>query len=472
MLSGTKQKTAKQKKVWTPDTFVLLFVLMVAITILTWIIPAGQYDMVVDEATGSSVVDANSFHFIESTPVGIVGFLKAIYQGCQNSAGIIFMILLLGAYASIINTTGAISRGISLIVKKYDKKALFAIPVIMVALSFLGASAVIVDACIAFVPVGMIIAKKLKLDPLAGAAIIYLGCYAGWNSSFMAATSVQTAQQIAQLEPLSGLGLRVVVYVLFVAITIFYVMRYCLKVSRNRSSSLLSREELERFDADIVTIDEGTFGGRDILVVLLFLGGIALYIVGSVSWGWGLDMMVAIMMAVGILGGFVGGMKPNEMAKAFAAGVKDCAFSAMIVGVASSLAVIMNSANIIHTIIHGASMLMGLFPSAIAAVVMFLVNLVFNFFVPSGPAQAAIVMPIMAPLSDVLGISRQVAVLCFQYGDGLSNCIIPTSGVLMGVIGMAKLQYSQWLRFMMKLFLIWVVFIIAVIIVAVAIGYR
>ena len=117
-------------------------------------------------------------------------------------------------------------------------------------------------------------------------------------------------------------------------------------------------------------------------------------------------------------------------------------------------------------------MLMGLFPSAIAAVVMFLVNLVFNFFVPSGPAQAAIVMPIMAPLSDVLGISRQVAVLCFQYGDGLSNCIIPTSGVLMGVIGMAKLQYSQWLRFMMKLFLIWVVFIIAVIIVAVAIGYR
>ena len=462
---------AKQKKVWAPDTFVLLFILMLAITILTWIIPAGQYDTIVDEA-GRSIVDATSFHYIDRTPVGIAGFLKAIYQGCQNSAGIIFMILLLGAYASIINTTGAISRGISLIVKKYDKKALFAIPVIMVVLSFLGASAVIVDACIAFIPVGMIIAKKLKLDPIAGAAIIYLGCYAGWNSSFMAATSVQTAQQIAQLEPLSGLGYRVIVYILFAAITIWFVMRYCLKVGKDRNNSLMSAQELEQFDKDIVTIDEGTFGGRDIIVILLFLGGIALYIIGSLKWKWGLDMMVAIMMAVAIIGGFVGGLKPGEMAKAFAAGVKDCAFSAMIVGVASSLAVIMNSANIIHTIIHGAAVLMGLFPSAIAAVVMFLVNLVFNFFVPSGPAQASIVMPIMAPLADVLGLSRQVSVLCFQYGDGLSNCIIPTSGVLMGVIGMAKLQYSKWLQFMLKLFLIWVVFIIVVISVAVAIGYK
>lgn len=465
-------KNGKQRKVWAPDTFVLLFILMIAITLLTWIIPAGQYDTVLDPATNRQVVDANSFHYIDKSPVGVLGFLKAIYQGCQNSAGIIFMILLLGAYANIINSTGAISRGISLIVKKYDKKALFAIPVIMVVLSFLGASAVIVDACIAFIPVGMIIAKKLKLDPLAGAAIIYLGCYAGWNSSFMAATSVQTAQQIAQLEPLSGLGLRVVVYILFAAITIAYVMRYCLKVQKDRSQSLLSPEELEKFDNDIVTIDDGEFGGRDAVVVALFLGGIALYIVGSLKWSWGLDMMVAVMMAVGVLCGFIGGMKPNEMAKAFGKGVNDCAFSAMIVGVASSLAVIMNSANIIHTIIHGASVLMGLFPSAIAAVVMFLVNLVFNFFVPSGPAQAAIVMPIMAPLSDVLGISRQVSVLCFQYGDGLSNSIIPTSGVLMGVIGMAKLQYPTWLRFMLKLFLIWTAFIIVVIITAVVIGYK
>ena len=465
-------KNGKQRKVWAPDTFVLLFILMIAITLLTWIIPAGQYDTVLDPATNRQVVDANSFHYIDKSPVGVLGFLKAIYQGCQNSAGIIFMILLLGAYANIINSTGAISRGISLIVKKYDKKALFAIPVIMVVLSFLGASAVIVDACIAFIPVGMIIAKKLKLDPLAGAAIIYLGCYAGWNSSFMAATSVQTAQQIAQLEPLSGLGLRVVVYILFAAITIAYVMRYCLKVQKDRSQSLLSPEELEKFDKDIVTIDDGEFGGRDAVVVALFLGGIALYNIGSLKWAWGLDMMVAVMMAVGVLCGFIGGMKPNEMAKAFGKGVNDCAFSAMIVGVASSLAVIMNSANIIHTIIHGASVLMGLFPSAIAAVVMFLVNLVFNFFVPSGPAQAAIVMPIMAPLSDVLGISRQVSVLCFQYGDGLSNSIIPTSGVLMGVIGMAKLQYPTWLRFMLKLFLIWTAFIVVVIITAVVIGYK
>lgn len=461
-----------KKKIKVPHTFVILFCLMLIITLLTWIIPAGQYDTVVDAATGRDVVDPESFHFIEKTPVGFTGFIKAIYQGCQNSAGIIFMIMLLGAYANIINQTGAISRGINLIVKKYDTKALYAIPVLMVVLSLLGASAVIVDACLAFIPVGMVIAKKLKLDPLAAGAIIYLGCYAGWNSSFMAATSVQTAQQIAQLEPLSGIGLRFVIYAVFTTVTIVYVMRYCLKVSKDRSKSMMSPEDLEAFDKNVVTIDEGTFGARDVAVIVIFLAAIVVYVIGSLKWAWGLDMMVACMMVAGIVGGFVGGLKPSQMAVAFGAGVQDVAFSAMIVGVASSLAVIMNSANIIHTIIWGAAQLMGLFPGAIAAVIMFLVNLVFNFFVPSGPAQAAIVMPIMAPLSDVLGITRQVAVLCFQYGDGLSNAIIPTSGVVMGMVGMTKIPWPTWLKFMAKLFLAWCIIVIVGILVAVATGYK
>ena len=149
---------------------------------------------------------------------------------------------------------GAISRGISLIAKKYDKKALYAIPVIMVLLSFLGASAVIVDACIAFVPVGMMIAKKLKLDPVAGMAIIYLGCYAGWCTSFMAATSVQTAQKIAGLTPLSGMPLRLGVYGIVTIITILYVMRYCIRVRANRSFSVLDKEELEEFDQRILKL--------------------------------------------------------------------------------------------------------------------------------------------------------------------------------------------------------------------------
>ena len=183
-------------------------------------------------------------------------------------------------------------------------------------------------------------------------------------------------------------------------------------------------------------------------------------------------MMVAVMMAVGILTGIIGRMNPDQMARSFVSGIKDVSFGAILVGIASSLAVIMNSANIIHTIIHSASQLMGLFPGAIAAVIMFFINLVFNFFVPSGPAQAAIVMPIMAPLSDVLGLSKQVAVLCYQYGDGLSNTIIPTSGVLMGVLGMARIPFLKWIKFMIKLFLIWVLVCTAAIIFAVLSGYH
>lgn len=463
---------SQKRKMKVPDTFVIIFFMMVIITLLTWIIPGGTYDSVVDEATGISRVDPNSFHFLESNPAGLGTFLKAIYQGCQNSASIIFMIFLLGAYANIIFETGAISRCVTLIVEKFDKKALYAIPFLMVGLSFLGASAIIVDASIAFIPVGMLIAKKLKLDRVAAAAIIYLGCYAGWNASFMAATSVQTAQKIAELEPLSGLGYRFIVYIGFAAITITYVMRYCLKVQRDRSLSVMTSEELQRFDEEVVYVEAGEFSAKDILVVSIFIAGIALYIAGNLIWGWGLDMMVAVMMAVAIICGILGGMSADQMSKAFAKGISDVAFGAILVGVASSLAYLMNYSSIIHTIIYGASKLIGLFPGAIAAVIMFFVNLVFNFFVPSGPAQAAIVMPIMAPLADVLDLTRQVAVLCFQYGDGLSNCIIPTSGTLMGVLGMARLPLTTWWKFMLKLFAIWVVYISIVIVIAVLIGYN
>lgn len=461
-----------KKKFKVPDTFVIIFMLMAAISLLTYVIPAGQYETVVNEA-GRSVVDPLSYHLVDKTPITVSGFLMAIYNGCMKSAGIIFMILLLGAYASIINETGALSRGISSIVKRYDKKALYAIPPIMVVLSLLGASAVIVDACIAFVPVGLLIAKKLKLDAVAGAAIIYLGCYAGWNTSFMAAITVQLGQEIAGLPLLSGLAFRFVVYVIFTIITIAYVLRYCRKLQQDRTQSVMSSEELKQFDEGVIEVEDTTgFSFRDAVILVLFLCGIGFYIYGTLRYNWSMDMMTGIFMAVALLSGIVGGLSPDRMSRAFMRGINDMALSAILVGCASSLAVIMNSANIIHSIIYGCSLLMAAFPGAIAAVIMFYVNLVFNFFVTSGPAQGAIVMPIMAPLADVIGVTRQVAVLCFQYGDGLSNCIVPTSGVLMGVIGMAKVPLTTWLKFMLKLFAIWVAFITLVIIVAVLTGYR
>ena len=461
-----------KKKFKVPDTFVIIFMLMAAISLLTYVIPAGQYETVVNEA-GRSVVDPLSYHLVDKTPITVSGFLMAIYNGCMKSAGIIFMILLLGAYASIINETGALSRGISSIVKRYDKKALYAIPPIMVVLSLLGASAVIVDACIAFVPVGLLIAKKLKLDAVAGAAIIYLGCYAGWNTSFMAAITVQLGQEIAGLPLLSGLAFRFVVYVIFTIITIAYVLRYCRKLQQDRTQSVMSSEELKQFDEGVIEVEDTTgFSFRDAVILVLFLCGIGFYIYGTLRYNWSMDMMTGIFMAVALLSGIVGRLSPDRMSRAFMRGINDMALSAILVGCASSLAVIMNSANIIHSIIYGCSLLMAAFPGAIAAVIMFYVNLVFNFFVTSGPAQGAIVMPIMAPLADVIGVTRQVAVLCFQYGDGLSNCIVPTSGVLMGVIGMAKVPLTTWLKFMLKLFAIWVAFITLVIIVAVLTGYR
>ena len=203
-----------------PDTYVVLFCLMIFMTVLTWLVPAGMYETIVDPVTGASRIDPNSFHYIESTPTTLIGFLKAFYQGCIDKGGIIFMVLLLGGFTNIFCETGAISRGINKIADKYDKKALYAIPVLMLVFAILGASAVVVDAAIAFIPLGLVIAKKLKLDPLCGAAMIYLGAYSGWVASPMAATSVQVAQELADLPILSALGYRFVFSVIIIPLII------------------------------------------------------------------------------------------------------------------------------------------------------------------------------------------------------------------------------------------------------------
>lgn len=464
---------ATEKKWWKefPDTFVIVFVLMVIMTILTYIIPAGTYDMVKD-ASGTMVVDPASFHYLPNTPVSIWGFLESVYKGCMNGAGIIFMVFLLGAYSKIIDDTGAISRAITVVVERYDKKSLLALPVLMAVMSFLGAANVVVDAVIAFIPLGLVIARKMRLDPVCAMAIMYLGAYEGFCSSFMAPMTVQTAQAIAGLPLLSGIGFRFCVTVVITIITIIYVMRYCFRVCGHLEKTVLDEDTIKKFVNAENTANEKAFSTRDILIILVFVGSVMFYVFCAIKYQMGFDGMIAMFFFAALVSAILAKMTPNQIARSFVQGIRDVAYGTILIGVSGTLAVIMREGQIIHTIIYGLSKVMGLFPGALSAISMFFVNLGFNFFVTSGPAQAAIVMPIMAPLADVLGITRQVAVLAFQYGDGFSNTIVPTSGVLMGCLGIAGIPFVKWLKFMMPLFLMWVLVGVIAISIAVQIGFH
>ena len=438
-MNGTSLEK-KKKGFALPDTYVIVAILVIFMALMTYVIPAGVFDTVTNES-GQTMVDPNSFHFVERTSTSLKDLLFSFYTGLKNNATMIFFVMLVGGYIEIALETTAIQRGLRILISKMANKALILIPLVMLFFAILGATGVLINAVVAFIPLGLAVAEIMKLDRVSAMAFLYLGTYAGFNSSFMSASSVQIAQQMAELPLLSGMGFRVVVTAIIVLITIIYVMRYAVRVSKDPSRSIMPVSE-DPFDENLI-------------IILLVFGGLALYVYGCIKFAWGYDYMAAIMLITCVAAGFVGKMNANDIAKNFISGVKKMVYAGFLIGLASAISVIITDGQIIHTIIYYISMPLVLLPKTLAAVFMFLVNLVFNFFVSSASGQAAIVMPLMVPMADILEIPRQVAVLAYQYGDGFSNCIIPTSGVLMAALGVARVPFEKWLKFMMPLFLIW-----------------
>ena len=465
-------KEKKKKGFKLPDTYVLVAIMLIVMAALTYIVPAGTYDMVTSEATGKQVVDPNSFHYVQRTPTTILQFLMAFYTGLNKNYSTIFFVTLIGGYFKIVNETGAITNGLAVAIKRLKDKALIAIPIVMLCFAFLGATGVLINPVVAFIPIGLVVAQQMKMDRISAMAIIYLGCFAGWCTSFMAAGSVQIAQQIAEIPVLSGIGLRFIVTSIVTVVTIIYVLRYCRKIRLDNSKSILYGTEYAGFGELDEMEQEHSFSKKDVLILVIVFGSLAFYVWGAVTKGWGQEYMAAYMLAASVISGFIAGMSADEISRAFMKGCREMAYGAILIGFASAISVLLTDGNIIHTIIYAASLPLKVLPQALAAVAMFYINLVFNFFVSSASGQAASVMPIMTPLADVIGVTRQVAVLAYQYGDGLANTIIPTSGVLMAALGVAGVPFSKWLKFQVPLFLIWTAICTVAIIVAVMIGYH
>ncbi|WP_461205265.1 YfcC family protein [Clostridium sp. DL1XJH146] len=453
MASSVKANKVKGKfKI--PNTYTLIVLFVIVAVLLTYIIPAGQYETIVDEITGKTLIDPASFHFIERTPVGVMGFLLSITDGMTGAASIIFLVFLVGGYFQIINDTGAIDAAINLSVNKLEKRAILVIPVLMAIMSVLGALGIIVNASIAFIPIGIALAKKLKLDPIVGMSIMYLGAYSGFTASPMGPFNTILGQTIAGIPPMSGFTFRSIVWAIIFIVSVWYVIRYSKKLQDNIENSVL--EEIEWAEGTEGSKVVAEFNVRHALVLITLIAGFVLYTYGSFKLKWGLNYLSAVMLGVAIIAGIITKMNPDDMAKSFIAGCKSMVYGALVIGFAKAITIVLTDGNIIHSIIYYMSMPLAKVPAVISGVFMFYINLIFNFFVPSGSGQAMVVMPLMAPMADVVNVSRQVAVSAYQYGDGFSNVVIPTSGVLMAALGVAKIPYEKWLKFMMPLFGIWV----------------
>ena len=446
------EQKEKKPAVKMPHTFVLISIIIIVMSILTYVIPAGVYERYRDERTGRTLVAPGTFQYVEPTPVRPFDVVKAIPAGMEEVAWIAFLILIIGGSFGIINSTGAIEAGINHTIVSLKDNDLFIIPVAMTLFSIGGATIGMSESTLMFVPIGVSLAKGLGYDRITGMAIVNIGAVIGFAGGALNIFTVGVAQGIADLPLFSGLGFRVIGHIILLSIAVAYVMSYSRKIKKDPTLSLVYEEEMsEAQEERQEKIEKMTTTHK--LVLLIMVLGFSSIVYGIIS-GWSTSReLSSVFLIMGVTSGFLARKSPNAIAVSFLEGAKAVVFGALVVGLSRAILVVMTQGQIIDTIIHTSSSKLSMFPVAVSAVMMFFLQVVINFIVNSGSGQAATTMPIMIPLADGLGITRQTAVVAFQYGDGLSNAMYPTSGTFMAAISIAKIPYDKWLRWVTPLML-------------------
>lgn len=446
-----------------PNALLIVFCIMVLAMVLTWVIPAGQYSNLPE----SSTLDPASFHRVDQRPVSVWGLLSAVYGGMSKSAAIIAFTFMVGGLFNVLIESKAVDGFIGYLVRKLGDRSDIILPVLALIMSLLGATGVMANPVVAVIPIGLILAKRLKLDQIVAMAVMFLAAYGGYATSPICAMTVQVAQKIAGLPMLSGFGMRCVIWVLFFLPTTAYLMRYARKIQKDPSASLMGAESCTNESSGDVDIP---FTPAHALALIGLAVGLGAYTYGSLNLGWGMSEMATIILVVALFAACVTRMGVDGFVDGFLKGARQMTFSAMLIGLASGVSVILTDGSILHTIIYGMGAALNSMPHMLAAPIMYWFNLLFNFFVNSGSGQATVVMPIMAPLADVVGVTRQTAVTAFQLGDGLSNIIFPTSGTMMACLGIAGVDYRKWIKWVFPLFVLWAVMGTVVITVVAALG--
>jgi len=439
-----------------PNVFVIVFGLILLCAVATWVIPGGSYDRVVEHVgSGTREVLVVGSYTPEPAQPQTVEVFTAPINGFIRLAEIIAFIFLVAGAFFILNETGAIASGTLRLVRVLRGREYLVIPIVMTFFSLFGAVFGMCEEAMPFVLIFVPLALSLGYDSFVGVSLSFLAAGVGFAGAFLNPFTLQIAQGIAGIPLVSGWEYRLVVWLVITAASIAWVMVYAARIRKNPKRSLMydldieRREEIRRKQQE-----QSEFTRRHAAALLVLLAGVVGMIVGVSVWNWYIPELSALFLAMGIFSGIAAGQGPNEMAKNFIAGVKDMAGAALIVGFAGGIIVILEDGNIIDTILYAMSSVTGKLPKLLAADVMYVMQMAVNFFIPSGSTKAALTMPLMAPLADLSGLTRQTAVLAYQLGDGFTNMIIPTSGVTIGTLSMAKIPYERWFRwhFPMQIF--------------------
>lgn len=447
-LSFEKKSKFKLKM---PHTFVLLFVLAIIAGLLTYVIPAGSYDRV--EVNGRQLVDAATYHTVDPAPATLFQVLKAFPKGLEQAAAIVFFIFIVGGSFYVVQKSGAIDAGIAAAVRKTSSRGILIIPLLSIVFAFGGGIYGMAEECLPFIPALVILCISLGYDSLTGAAIALAATCAGFTGAFLNPFTVGVAQGIAELPLMSGLWYRVIVFAFMVTITITYIIVYCYRIKKNPEKSPMY--EIDRKRELKVDLSNTIFTGTHKIILLVVLATFGLLVFGVLKYGWYIQEISGLFFGMAILVGIISRRGLNQLAEDFLEGCALLAYGALVVGLARGILVIFTDANVIDTIIYGmATAIQGL-PTVITSLGIYITQIIISAIVPSGSGMAALTMPVLTPLADIVGVTRQTTVLAYQFADGFTNVLTPLSGYFMAGLALAGIPYQKWIKWILPLAIIW-----------------
>lgn len=498
----------KENKVWKmPHTFIIVFFVVILAAVTTFLVPIGQFQT--EEITYTSdgqentktVLISDSFEYVKDEvgnlvrpgtslfePYGEAGFLNYVFEGLVSgdkwgsAVGVIAFILIIGGAFGIIMRTRAIDEGLLKVIDRTKGREALIIPIMFVLFSLGGAVFGMGEEAIAFAMILVPLMVVLGYDAITGVMITYVATQIGFATSWMNPFGVAIAQGISGVPILSGTPFRMIMWAVFTTVGIIYTWRYASSIRKEPTrSASYDTDDYFRKEAQKQNISSNFTLGHG-LVILTIVAGISWIIWGVVKHAYYIPEIASQFFTIGLVAGIIGvifklnGMTLNDIAEGFTNGAKDLLPAALVVGMAKGIVIILggdspDSPSVLNTMLYGAGQVIGDFPEALSAWFMYVFQSIFNFFVVSGSGQAALTMPLMAPLADIAGVTRQVAVLAFQLGDGLTNILVPTSAALMGALGAARIDWGTWAKFIIKFMLLLFVLSSIFIFIAVFIGY-
>ena len=448
-----------------PHPLILLVACVFLAAALTWLLPAGEYERREDRAAGREVVVAGTYHPVPPSPVGPFETLVAVPKGMGDAASIIFYVFLVGGAFAVVERTGALGRLVEWLAQRLARRGIWAIPVVGFVFAWGGILIQMQEELIAFVPVLLLLTRRLGFNALTAVAMSLGAAAVGASFSFINPFQVGIAQKVAQLEPLSGLAFRSVFLAAAWVIWIAGTMRFARR-------SRIAPGPAEGGPVAPAGAPAGPTSWRQTVVLGLVLVTFVVFVVGVTKWAWDFEQLSGLFFLMGIAAGLVGGLGLGGTAEGYVEGFRSMAFAALLIGFARGIYIVLDEGHVVDTIVRGLLAPIGALPTTLAALGMMGFHALVHLPVPSTSGQAVLTLPLLVPLSDLIGLSRQVTVLAYQYGAGLCELVTPTNGALMAMLAASGVRYEGWLRFVLPIIGALAALAVLAVTIAVATGLR